>query len=486
MIQFLHNKELVTVASERADLTVLQWLREVRNKTGTKEGCGSGDCGACTVVVASVATHEGKKRLVYESANSCILFVGALHAKQLITVENLAEANRLHPVQQAMVDEHGSQCGFCTPGFVMSLFAMAHSEPHALSSPAGQHKKIERALGGNLCRCTGYKPIVRAAERVLDLPESDQFSSAETETIDRLDELLKQKPMHPRFMTPTTLNELGAMWIQYPRARLLAGGTDLALEVTQQLNDINDIIFVKMVPELMSVESNKDHIRIGAGVSLNRCMQLLKPLVPDSESMMLRFGSEQVRNQGTMGGNIANASPIGDLPPLLMSMQAELELLQGETTRTVAINDFYLDYKQTRMQANECIVAITIPVPAETELTRIYKISKRFDDDISTVCGVFTLSLSNNVVKTARIAFGGMAATPKRATAVEQALLNQPFNEATISQAVVALTNDFSPISDARASAAYRRRVAANLLKRCWLELSHPEARLQVSDYVSQ
>lgn len=487
MIRFLLNNEPVVLESTRADVTVLQWLREYKLKTGTKEGCGSGDCGACTVVVASVVETGESTQLQYESVNSCICFVGALHGKQLITVEDLADGDTLHPVQQTMVDEHGSQCGFCTPGFIMSMFALYHQDnvDELVRNPDELHHWIDRSLGGNLCRCTGYVPIKRATSKALQNHQPDHFDAASEKTILVLQELQRQLPMHPRFLSPTNLTELADMRIQYPDARLLAGGTDLALEVTQQLKDIDNIIYVKQVPELLEVSVDATTLRFGAAVSLNRCMQALRKAIPASESMMLRFGSEQVRNQGTIGGNIANASPIGDLPPLLLALDATLVLQAGEQTRTININDFYMGYKQTAMQADEFLRAIHIPVPNADVNVFVHKVSKRLDDDISAVCGVFFLELKNDHIVQARVAFGGMAAIPARAHKAEQALQGAPFNEATVANAIKALNDDFSPIDDARASASYRQSVAANLIKRCYLQVAVDNAVLEVGDYVS-
>lgn len=488
MIRFLLNNEPVSLDSTCADITVLQWLRETKLKTGTKEGCGSGDCGACTVVLASVAKTDDGFRLHYESVNSCISFVGALHAKQLITVEDLAEHEKLHPVQQAMVDEGGSQCGFCTPGFIMSMFALYHQDnlPELVKHPKELHHWIDRGLGGNLCRCTGYVPIKRAAEQALSNHQPDSFDQASEKTIRTLQLLQEQLPMHPRFLSPMNLTELADMRLTYPDARLLAGGTDLALEVTQQLKDIDHIIYVKQVPELLDVSSDATTLRFGAAVSLNRCMHTLCEVIPGSESMMLRFGSEQVRNQGTIGGNIVNASPIGDLPPLLLALDATLVLQSGEQTRSININDFYLGYKQTAMQPDEFLRAIHVPVPDANAQVFVYKISKRLDDDISAVCGVFCLDIDENRVLTkVRVAFGGMAATPARAHNVEQALQGLPFVEDTVEAAIDALHNDFSPIDDARASAAYRQTVAANLIKRCFYQIGAKDTALQVGEYVS-
>lgn len=477
MIKFLLNDQEQQLDNIDPNTTVLDYLRDVQLRTGTKEGCASGDCGACTVVLAEPIANN---KLTYKAINACITPIGNLHGKQLITVEDLKNGDKLHPVQQAMVDNHGSQCGFCTPGFVMSMFA------YRKSYDKPEKDTIIEALGGNLCRCTGYRPILDAAVKMFDPALTDQFSETETQISDQLNNINHEKFAisltndNKQYFAPNTLDELADLMLAHPKARLVAGGTDLCLEFTQMLKEIDCLIYTGQVKELQTIELSNDTLDIGAAVTYNQAKSLLVEQYPDLHELIERLGSYQIRNQATIAGNVGNASPIGDMPPVLIALGAKLVLRKGDVRRTVSVEEYFVRYKVTLLQTSEFIERILVPVAKENFHFKVYKISKRLEDDISATCGAFNLSFGENeagekVVKQAFIAFGGMAEIPKRAFHCEQALINHVWNKATIKTAMAELAKDFSPISDFRASADYRLNVSKNLLQRFYLELRQSE-----------
>lgn len=473
MIQFLINQTLKTETALDPNTTVLNYLRRDLGRCGTKEGCASGDCGACTVVLAE---PEGD-RLRYRSVNACLTFVSALHGKQLITVEDLKQQGELHGVQQAMVDCHGSQCGFCTPGFVMSMFCLQKN------TASYQREQAQQALAGNLCRCTGYRPILAAAQQACDNPKPDSFDHHQPQTLQRLQAIRAATPLEAegkRCLLPQSLDELAQLYQQHPQAKLLAGGTDLALEITQRHQDIPLIIAIGQIEALRQVSWQGDRLVIGAGAALSDLYPMLANYHPAFGELLARFASQQIRNQGTLGGNIANASPIGDGAPLLLALDALLILRCGATQRELPLNDFFLGYRQTALQPGEFIESIVLPASAPADF-RAWKVSKRLEDDISAVCGAFNLTFDQGVIRSARVAFGGMAATSKRAELCEQQLVGQPWRRETLEQAAQALAQDFTPLSDFRASSAYRLLVAQNLLRRYFIALTAPQLAIEVT-----
>ncbi|WP_437615676.1 xanthine dehydrogenase small subunit [Erwinia sp. V71] len=480
MIQFLLNNTLVQEAHLDPNLTVLNYLRRHRQRTGSKEGCASGDCGACTVTLGRVDAG----RIKYETVNSCLTLVSALQGKQLITVDDLRQGTELHPAQQAMVDCHASQCGFCTPGFVMSLFCLQKQQ-----GDKDRHQ-IEQALAGNLCRCTGYRPIVAAAEQLCAQPSADRFDQQEASIVQRLDALQSAETEEltdgvNRCLMPKTVAQLAQLYQQYPQAKLVAGGTDLTLAITQQYQALPQLIALASVAELKQCSESATHFEIGAAASLDSCGQFLAPRIPAFSEMLQRFASQQIRYQGTLGGNIANASPIGDASPTLLALNATLRLQRGTQQRELPLDQFFTGYRQTRLDAGEFIHSILIPKNSVSADFAAWKVSKRLDDDISAVFGAFNLQLTDGRVTQALIAFGGLAATPQRAYACEAALIGQPLNMASVEQACRALAQDFQPLSDFRASAAYRLRVAGNLLRRYTLRHHGELAITEVTRYVS-
>lgn len=481
VIRFLLGHDLQEIGGCDPQTTVLEWLRGPAGRKGSKEGCAEGDCGACTVTL--VELRDG--RLQYQAVNSCIQLLPMLDGKQLITVEDLASSDPvapvLHPVQQAMVDQHGSQCGFCTPGFVMSLFTLFHDQRavHGGASSRLDKRDIDEVLAGNLCRCTGYAPIVRAAGQAMELaPAGDAFSAVEPGTLHTLQSLARNEPLgmefaDRRYFAPRDLQSLWQLLAEYPDARMIAGATDVGLWITKQLRQINTLIYVGGVAELRQIQGDpaSGALEIGAAVSYTEALPVLIKRFPEMATILKRLGAEQVRNAGTIGGNIANGSPIGDMPPALMALDAMLVLSSIKGSREVPLQDFFMEYGKQDLQPGECVEAIRIPARPVGLRYAVYKLSKRLEQDISALCAAFSLQLQDGKVVNPRICFGGMAGTPKRAPATEQLLAGAHWNEATITAAQQALLQDFMPLTDWRASSSYRLQAAQNLLHRFYLEV---------------
>ncbi|MCK8464249.1 xanthine dehydrogenase small subunit [Aliiroseovarius sp. S1339] len=441
-IAFLLNGESVTLRDVDPTRSTLDWLRDTQGLTGTKEGCNEGDCGACTIMVTD---EHGAK-----AVNACILFLGQLNGKSLTTVEGLANGNELHPAQQSMIDMHGSQCGFCTPGITMSL-ATAHLNGDA------SHDDV---LAGNLCRCTGYAPIIRAACDVAEHGVTEDFDPRAGTMPDEADD--------KDITRPETTDELAHALMTMPHATLVAGATDVGLWATKALRDLTPVVFMNGVKDLRDIRITDDEIRIGAGVTLEDLRGAIAPHHPHFAEMLRRFASLQVRNVATIGGNIANGSPIGDAPPALIALDAILHLRRGSETRAIPLESFFIDYGKQDRRLGEFVEAVSFK--RQPDRLRAYKLSKRFDQDISAVLGAFNISVEDGIITDARIAFGGMAGTPKRATHVETALVGQPWTEDNVQAALSAFAKDFTPMSDMRASAEYRSKTAQNLLLRYWHE----------------
>ncbi len=475
-IRFLLGQQLQQVSDCDPQTTVLDWLRGPAGRKGTKEGCAEGDCGACTVTV--VELRDGQ--LHYRAVNSCIQLLPMLDSKQLITVEDLATADPvapvLHPVQQAMVEQHGSQCGFCTPGFVMSLFTLFHDQRAA--APDLARKDIDEVLAGNLCRCTGYAPIVKAARQSLRLSAAgDDFSAHSAETIKKLkclahDDMLAMEYQGRKFFAPRSLQSLWEILAGHPSACMLAGATDVGLWITKQLLQLPTLVYLGEVEELQQLRVNPATgvLEIGAGVRYADALETLVEVYPELEAMLKRLGAEQVRNTGTIGGNIANGSPIGDMPPALIALDAVLILSSSKGSRELPLKDFFIEYGKQDLQTGECVEAIHIPPRPQGLHYGIYKLSRRFDQDISSLCGAFSLRVENEEIVEPRICFGGMAGTPKRATAAEQALAGQELTLERVLAAQQALLHDYEPLNDWRGSAEYRMKSAQHLLMRFFLE----------------
>jgi xanthine dehydrogenase small subunit len=442
-LDFLLNGSRVSLAGENPTRTLLTWLREARGLAGTKEGCAEGDCGACTVVLADL--HPAG-RLRYQPVNACILCIGALEGKEVITVEALKQGTALHPVQQAMVDCHGSQCGFCTPGFVMALYAQYKS-----GSPAD----LADAIAGNLCRCTGYRPIIAAGKRAREAADRAHEAADDEARAKRIAMLPRQTTRMGGFFSPLTLKEFADHVVEHPKATLLAGGTDAGLWITKEHRDLDAVAYIGRVNELRQVNETAEALAIGAAVTYAEAYEALARIHPDIGELLRRLGAVQVRAVGTLAGNIANASPIGDSMPVLLALDAMLILQKGDAVRQARLARFYTGYRRSLLLPGEFIRAVRIPKLAPGARFAAYKVSKRFDQDISAVCAAFHVDAGK-----ARFGFGGMAVTPARARNAEAAYANG------IEAACTALVSDFSPISDQRASAWYRIRTAQALLRK--------------------
>lgn len=478
-IRFILNDRHVALDSVGASDMLLDFLRIERRLTGTKEGCAEGDCGACTVLVGRL--QDGTLR--YEPVNACIRLLASLDGCHVVSVEYLAGAEgRLHPVQRAMVEHHGSQCGFCTPGIIMSLYALW------MQNPDPSETEIETALQGNLCRCTGYEPIIRAARAAATLGSpSEDALTRERETMTReLAALRDGRRVEiarngSRCILPATVDDLASFLVKTPDATIVSGATDVGLWVTKFLRDISPVVFLGHLDELRRIELSGTAIEIGAGVSYTDSHAVLTEQYPHLDEFWSRIAGWQIRNMGTLGGNVANGSPIGDTPPVLIALGASITLRQGAARRTMPIEDFFIDYGKQDRGAGEFLESISVPRPTGSSLHAAYKISKRRDEDISSVCAAFNVTVENGTVTDARIAFGGMAATPKRAANAEAALVGSAWSETAVLNAAARLGEDFTPLTDWRASAGYRLLVAKNLFRRFWLENQGGDAPVRLT-----
>lgn len=464
-VRFLLDGEVIALDEVDPTGSVLALLRTKLRRTGTKEGCAEGDCGACTVLLGELAGEN----VAWRAVNSCILFLPMLDGKALLTIESLSKENAGagNAVQKEMVERHGSQCGFCTPGIVMSLYGRA-------IGALGAEQSVADALSGNLCRCTGYGPILEAGEAVGRLARDDGAVAAALKTIQAQPREIKfqgKQAGHERVaFAPRNADELADLYLAHPQARLVAGATDVGLWVTKQLRVLDEVMFIGDIPDLRTIEETPAGVRLGAGVRYAEAQGALGRLHPALGELLRRIGGAQVRNAGTIGGNIANGSPIGDTPPALIALEAQLTLRKGDARRTIPLEKFFIAYGKQDRAPGEFVESLFIPRLAWNDLVSIAKLSKRFDSDISAVCGALKLRVEGNVIIQARIAFGGMAATPKRAVAAEAFLTNAEFSDKNLDIAAGLIGEDFAPLSDVRGSAAYRLQAAGNLLRRFWAE----------------
>ncbi len=467
IISFLNNNKIIEVKDPDPNETLLNFIRTKLKKTGTKEGCAEGGCGACTVVLGELKDND----INYRAINSCITLLPVLNGKQLIMVEDLVlKDGSLHPVQKAMVNFHGSQCGFCTPGFVMSLFSMFKNNSKF------KVESIKDSISGNLCRCTGYSPIMKAAKSLSRKKKVDDFSKDKKNTIKLLKKINNTSLViyknDKKFFAPRYIQELKKILKKSSDVDFLSGGTDLTLRVTKERKDITNAVYMNSIKELNYIKNNNKYIEVGASTPLIDFEFYIKKYYPDFTKILKRYGSVQIRNVATIAGNIATASPIGDCLPLLLSLNARVILKDLKKTKIVYLDNFFTSYRKTKLKKGQFIHSVRIPLKNNNTF-KAFKVSKRFDDDISSVCAAFNLTVVKNKIESVRIAYGGMAAIPKRAIFCEKILLNSIVTNEIIKKAKDALEKDFRPISDTRASKSYRIEIAKNLLEKCCAEIMH-------------
>ena len=464
-IRFVWENKIHSISDLDPNETILNYVRLKLKKTGTKEGCAEGGCGACAVVLGELKNNK----IIYKAINSCISFLPSLEGKQLILVEDLVLKNgTLHTVQNAMIKYHGSQCGFCTPGFVMSLFAMYKN------FSSYNKENIQDSISGNLCRCTGYRPILDAGKSLNNIKGSDQFDKNKKKTINLLKKInsenISLKNGNKKYFSPKNISELIKNIKENPNSIFLSGGTDLSLNVTKERKNINNIISLNSVKELKFIKKKNSNIEVGAATSLIEFESFIKKYYPDFNAILKRYGSVQIRNVGTIAGNIATASPIGDTLPLLLSLDAKIVLQKISKKTILPLKNFFISYRKTKLKKGQFIHSIIIPI-FKSNIFKAYKISKRIDDDISSVCASFNLEINNKKIKNIIIAYGGMAPIPKRATNCEKTLINSTLTEENFEKAKKKLEKDFNPINDMRATKDYRMEVAKNLLMKCFIEI---------------
>ncbi len=468
-IRFLLNDQVIEVNDVAPATSILSFLRQRTGRTGTKEGCAEGDCGACTVVTGEFKGGQFELRAI----NACIQFLPTLDGKALFTVEHLRQkGGRLHPVQASMVENHASQCGYCTPGFVMSLWALYVNRQDKDDANFAVESAVRLAITGNLCRCTGYRPIIDAGTRMFELPEVRFEREVVSKTLKAITRgiTLDYQFAGQRFLAPQTLAELTALRKTYPSSTILAGGTDVGIWVNKAFRDLDVILYTGKVSELQSISADAHQIKVGAAVSLSDAFEAICGYFPQMREIWERFASVPIRNAGTLGGNIANGSPIGDTMPALIALGAEVVLGSQSGNRQLPLEDFYIAYQKKAMRPDELLAYVHIPKAIPALRFRTYKLSKRFDSDISAVCAAFAIELTGQEISRCRIAYGGMSATPKRATHTETALIGRAWNEETAKSAMTVVARDFAPLADLRASAGYRLTAAQNLLYRFFLE----------------